>query len=279
VEYVAAQRSQSQEESVWEIFMELKMGNLDALIRKDIFTNNGGVAETLLKQMLQALDYLAHKGIVHRDVKPANILYTPLKAKAYNFQLADFGLCNFITEAKTYVGSPLFMAPEVVLGDQQTPKMDVWSLFVTLACAMNIANFREAPTGLAQQRHMAVEKAATSNILQPIKAMAIVNPDRRASAAEMLDQLFDGQGRSTARTEIAPKVKKIRKCITDRRPTAPRSLPCTASTLGKFSRPHHEQSQPRANTKKRTRQQSKYSFLSPGGRPSMARELPRQLAF
>jgi serine/threonine protein kinase len=71
--------------------------------------------EKILKDMLKALMFLAHKGIIHRDVKPANILYTQdLSKKDVRFVLADFGLSREQLQAKTLgAGTPLYMAPEM----------------------------------------------------------------------------------------------------------------------------------------------------------------------
>jgi serine/threonine protein kinase len=76
------------------------------------------IATTILKHMLQALDFLSLRGIVHRDVKPGNILYQsqtePEPGQApYNFLLGDFDLSNRQMLTKTFAGSSLYMAPEI----------------------------------------------------------------------------------------------------------------------------------------------------------------------
>lgn len=96
----------------------------------------------MLRQTLQAIDYLATKNLVHRDVKHENILFNKLGSNGaeYTLQLADFSLSNFISSAVTRCGIKVYSAPEILFSfGQQTTKMDVWSLFVTAAWAANAA--------------------------------------------------------------------------------------------------------------------------------------------
>jgi len=68
---------------------------------------------------------------MHRDVKPENILI-----KQNVFKLADFGFCKELKSeshmTKTMLGSPLYMAPEVLRGESYTSNADIWSLGVIL---------------------------------------------------------------------------------------------------------------------------------------------------
>ncbi|KAF2838295.1 kinase-like protein [Patellaria atrata CBS 101060] len=105
--------------------------------------------DTLLFEMLPALNYLAYWGIIHRDVKPDNILFKCQVHQArgnpiYSLALGDFGQCNIIGCAVTCTGTQWFMAPEIIgnKGFPQTPKADVWSLFATIAYVMNLGNFK-----------------------------------------------------------------------------------------------------------------------------------------
>ena len=109
--------------------MGLKDGTLESLVQGQ---SGFPSTKTVLHQMLQALDCLPFHDIVHHDVKPENVLYLRQPDDQYIFQLGDFGLCNRIVSAHTLVGSPLYLAPEMLLGGEQTHKIDVWSLFVTV---------------------------------------------------------------------------------------------------------------------------------------------------
>ncbi|KAI1153672.1 kinase-like domain-containing protein [Nemania diffusa] len=180
-----------------KIFMGLKQGTLHSLVENGVMSNQLG--ETVLHQMLQALDCLATEDIIHRDIKPENILYV-LQSSQYCFQLGDFGLSNRASIALTFAGSPIFMAPEIFQrGRRQTHKVDVWSLFVTMLWTLDISGFRQK-----SKRFSAFEDAPSAVLsvaakVPDLQAMASFNPEERASAAQMLIKCFKGVGLSTPR--------------------------------------------------------------------------------
>lgn len=184
--------------------MGLKDGTLRSLVTNGIFSSINNLAHCVIHQMLQALDFLAAHGIVHRDVKPENILYTSLPESYYQFQLSDFGLCNRAVSAVTSVGSPLYMAPEIFQSGSQSHKVDVWSLFVTMIWTLDIEGFRQNSEQLKsiQHVHQAVSDAASK--VEVIREMARTDPNKRASAAQMLVKCFGGEGLVTSKSQVPP---------------------------------------------------------------------------
>lgn len=91
------------------------------------------VAAIIAMQTARALDYAHYRGIIHRDVKPANIMVS----KSGGIKLMDFGIARDptfgdLTESGTGLGTPSYMSPEQILGDRVDARSDIFSLGIVL---------------------------------------------------------------------------------------------------------------------------------------------------
>ena len=96
-----------------------------------IFLNGRALKEKFckkyLRQLSNGLEYLLQNNILHRDLKPQNILLTD----NYNIQITDFGLARKFNKNlmfNTLCGSPMYMAPEIINKRDYNYKSDLWSV-------------------------------------------------------------------------------------------------------------------------------------------------------
>lgn len=122
-----------EEDGMTWIVMELVRAPSLAATVRDEGTLDSRAAARLGLDVLDGLEAAHSKGIVHRDVKPGNVMVTA-DGRA---KLADFGIASLkgdpkITTTGMIMGSPSFMAPEQAIGREAGPATDLWSLGATL---------------------------------------------------------------------------------------------------------------------------------------------------
>ena len=93
-------------------------------------------AADAIKQLLLAISYMHEQNIAHRDIKPENILLAPEETSVpgkLNLKLTDFGFACFYRPERglsQVLGSPLYMAPEIVREERYDKSVDIWSVGV-----------------------------------------------------------------------------------------------------------------------------------------------------
>ena len=121
-----------EDDGVWFIAMEFVQGRE----LKECFESNERFrmpdVVRIMSQILDALDYSHRQGVVHRDVKPANIFLLP----DGSVKVADFGIAHIessnLTQVGTVMGTPSYMSPEQIMGLPVDGRSDLFSAGVIL---------------------------------------------------------------------------------------------------------------------------------------------------
>ncbi|WP_043631435.1 serine/threonine-protein kinase [Nonomuraea candida] len=125
----------TEDDRPWIVMELLRAKSLEQIIQEEGPLHPRRVAE-IGRQILGALRAVHAKGILHRDVKPSNVLVTEDRAVLTDFGLAALEGDVSITQAGIVLGSAGYIAPERVLGSKASPAGDLWSLGATLYTAV-----------------------------------------------------------------------------------------------------------------------------------------------
>jgi serine/threonine protein kinase len=234
------------------IVMEHVPGNSCAELLRD--HGHLGIEKTIgiVTQACRGLDYAHRNGVVHRDVKPGNLLVSDSDV----VKLADFGIAratdqSSITQVGSVLGTAAYLAPEQARGEEAGPRADLYSLGVVTYQLMSgrlpyeaaslselaLKQQRESPTPLNQ-----LVPGVPPTLAEAVEVLLSIDPrGRPENAIELADMLGDGAhgvspirgsrapGPSTANTRVASGADRPTTATRAQPPSGPTG-PSTAQT-------------------------------------------------
>lgn len=205
------------EDELWVVMEFLEGGSLT-----DIITHTNLSEEQVscvCRAVLKALAFLHPQGVIHRDIKSDSILLTT----SGQVKLSDFGFCAQVTEdmprRKSLVGTPYWMAPEVISRQPYGTEADIWSLGIMVLEMIDgePPYFSEPPLQAMRKLRDLDPPISTMNDEMSPRMLSFLektlerDPTQRASAFELLNHSFI---RSTANsTSLADMMKSFRHSV------------------------------------------------------------------
>jgi serine/threonine protein kinase len=195
---IAARLSHPHAISVYDVALEhgqpwLVMEYLPSRSLAEVLTEDGVLRVDQVAQIgAQVADALAAThaaGIVHRDVKPANILIGEGGQLEGLVKITDFGISHAsgditLTQTGQITGTPAFLAPEVAQGLPMTEASDVFSLGATLYTCLE----GSPPFGMEDNALGMLHRVAGGQVVPPRRSGALTQPLRRILAADPADR-------------------------------------------------------------------------------------------
>ena len=210
----------------------------------------------IVRQMAEALEHCHAQGVIHRDIKPQNVLID----ERGNPRIIDFGLARIleeegITDTGTVMGTPHYMSPEQVMaqGEQIDQRTDVYSLGALLYELLTLERLyertapAEVPYKIIHDAPVPVRKVDPS-VPWPLagicaKSLRKIPAERYVSAGEMASDLERYLGGRAVRAPRPSLFQEVQHFVFQRHPWIAASIMVTAFTLAIFLSPRANQVQ------------------------------------
>ena len=172
------------------------LGDLSKIIRYQILSGYFFCEEIILNwftQLCFAIKYIHSKNILHRDLKLSNIFLT----SKGNIKLGDFGIAKILSSkedlAKTLVGTPYYLSPELCLKKPYNHKSDIWSLGCILYEMMYLKHAFEADSIgelvmniLEGNYNLKINAGFNEDVINLLKSILVIDANKRPSIEDIL---------------------------------------------------------------------------------------------
>lgn len=172
--------------------------------QNDLFMGTRNDAMRILRDIAGALGYIHGRQLVHNDIKPANILYSPERGAV----LCDFGLSTPAANSPSGGGTPYYIPPEFIGTKMRGPASDVWALGITMLYAMRKIAF---PDSRARRHHAKPLYWLISGINSPNAAYK-QHGNGHPAVSQMrawLEEMFEAREKLNPRDHLERLVKEM----------------------------------------------------------------------
>jgi serine/threonine protein kinase len=195
---------------VWIALDYMNGGDLQSLIDSRRNARAPAPEAAFVRRVLStvgsALRFIHSQDVLHRDVKPSNVLLTRKMADGSSksstleraeIKLADFGISKILeatVNANTVVGTPPYMSPEIVCGKPYGPASDAWALgaclyeLVTLRRPFEASNQLALVRQIVEQEPAALPQGTASDVVDAVFGLLRKDPEHRLTLGEVINE-------------------------------------------------------------------------------------------